>query len=129
MWIAWTLLAYFMIASRRYFKAYYNMAHAMHTLCGTCIVCITLIFGLKALADIDWTIETVKAHTFFGLFMLACVLIIAGLGALQSVYALYGQPKAWSAKPETHVRLASVHKYLARRILLIGFVTVSTGLA
>jgi hypothetical protein len=59
--------------------------------------------------------------------MLASVLLVGLLGMIQTVVS-------WTIEPteegqETHVWLAKVHKYIARRVLLIGFVTTSTGLA
>lgn len=92
MWITWTILAYVMLASRRYLKKYYNLSNAIHSFCGCVITLFTLIFGFKAVADLDWKIEKVKAHTFFGLFMLACILIIATLGAVQNTLSIYWQP-------------------------------------
>ena len=87
MWIAWTVLGYIMIASRRYFKTYYHLSHSLHVVCGTCITLITIIFALQALSNLDWKIERVKAHTFFGFLTLICVLLIATMGAIANTAA------------------------------------------
>jgi hypothetical protein len=128
MWISWTLLGYLMIVSKRYIKVNFNVSHAIHSLLGTLILVLTLTYAFIALSDIDWTINTVKAHTFFGLFTLAFVLIVASMGILGSILMLYYNDTRWKEGKEIHVLLTSIHKKLARWMLLIGFVTTATGL-
>lgn len=128
MWISWTVLGYLMIVSKRYIKVNFNISHAIHSFLGTVILVFTLAYALKALSDLDWTINTVKAHTFFGLFTLSFVVIVASMGLLGSALMLYYTDTRWKASKEIHVRLTQIHKYLARWMLLIGFVTTSTGL-
>ena len=96
---------------------------------GVLVVTFTLIYALKALADLNWEIEEVKAHTIFGLFMLACVPIIGFLGFLKYILSIYWQPRPWSKSTELHIRIGAIHKFLARRLLIVGCVTTSTGLA
>lgn len=127
MWTAWTVFGYIMLASRRYFKQYYHLSQALHVFSGTLILIISLIFAIKALYDKGWEIKEVKAHTFFGLFMLACVVLLALMGYCSMFLSIRIAPQ--NENEEWHRKFAVMHKYLARRILFFGFVTTSTGLA
>lgn len=105
------------------------MSHAIHTLCGILIFFFTLAYAFKALSDIGWEIKTITAHTVFGLFMLACVFLLVFFGMVASCFSLYARPNRWSAKMETQVLFGKIHAFLARRILVVGFITTSLGLA
>lgn len=89
MWITWTIFAYIMIASRRYLKTHYHLSSGIHIITGTLVLILTLIYAFKAIADLEWKVEEMKAHTFFGFFMLASVVIIAVLGGTQNILAIY----------------------------------------
>lgn len=57
MWVTWTVIAWFMVVTKRYAKYWFNMSHALHAFMGILILFFTLAYSFKALADLDWNIE------------------------------------------------------------------------
>ena len=56
------------------------------------------------------------------------MVIIASLGIIASILMFYHTDTRWKVGTEIQVRIKTIHKFLARFILLIGFVTTLTGL-
>ena len=110
-------------------KRYYIAGQAIHSFFGCCVLIISLSMALRALNAMDWEIQKVTAHCFFGFFTLFLVVVISILGLCAQCSSLYGRPKAWGKSRETHLALGRLHKWIARRLLIVGFITTSLGLA
>jgi hypothetical protein len=60
--------------------------------------------------------------------MFSVFLILSVLGVAASANGLYGIPAKWKVGKELHIKLGMIHKYLARGVLIFGFVTTTSGL-
>ena len=57
MWTAWGILAWLMIATKRYMKKGWLISQMLHSLIGTYITVVTLVFSFKQLAKKEWHIS------------------------------------------------------------------------
>ena len=56
------------------------------------------------------------------------MIVIATLGLTASALMYYYTDTRWKQSKELHIKFKKAHKYIARPVLLFGFVTTSTGL-
>ena len=56
------------------------------------------------------------------------MIVIATLGLTASALMYYYTDTRWKQSSEIHVKFIKVHKFIARWVLLIGFIATSTGL-
>ena len=129
MWVSWTLLAAVQVVTKRYMRRYYNLGQALHGFSGFFILMITFSMAIKALNQIDWRISKFNAHAFFGLIAFVSVMFVGTLGIITGYFLYYGEADHWGRNKEAHIRMGRIHRYLAWRLLLIGFIATSTGLA
>lgn len=117
------------IVTKRYMRRYYNFGQAIHAFSGFFIVMVTFSMAIKALNQVDWRISKFNAHAFFGLIAFVSVMFVGTLGFITSFFLYYGEAEPWGRNREVHLRIGRIHKFLAWRLLLVGFISTSTGLA
>lgn len=123
MWGAWYVVALLLLITKRYTKTTWNLNHYLHALLGYFSLVVTIVFALKVT---DW--NPVGLHEILG----TAFLFIAIVGTLSgSVTAgtmrLYNGDKDW-AKQERVTQIAKIHRYAGYFMLLLGSITVSTGI-
>lgn len=57
MWVCWGLMGFMMVWSNRYLKHHWRLNMIIHSLCGTGLFLLNLIFGLGAIVYLDWKIK------------------------------------------------------------------------
>lgn len=79
LWIGWGVLSFWQIGTIRYFKTFFKFSTLFHIINGTFIVLVTLIFCLKGIALLFWTISS-HWHAYVGIFITMTVLVVPTTG-------------------------------------------------
>jgi hypothetical protein len=82
MWGCWGLLGFMMVLSNRYLKHRWRLNMLIHSICGTAIFILNLLYGLGAIYYLDWKI----AKTIHGIVgsLLAIILPVVCLEGMIS---------------------------------------------
>lgn len=118
-----------MIATKRYMKKGWLISQMAHSLIGTYITIVTIIFIVKVLNFKNMTIQNVTIHTVFGFLVLALSIIVWLTGALGAIMGRFKIGfKAWNIHKEPHVRILKLHSLISRVNIMWGYVATTTGL-
>lgn len=94
--MAWGILSYAMLLTKRYMKFSWQIGQALHSIIGYFITFVTLVWGFKALAYNDWEAEP-DVHVIFGIIVLSIIFLVAISGvATVMISKFYHGTKDWS---------------------------------
>ena len=98
MWIAWGLLSYAMLFTKRYMKFYRTVGTILHYIIGYFITIVTIVWSFKALAYAKWDASKPNAHIVLGLAVFALVFVVAITGiTCVMISKFYHRNQAWSS--------------------------------
>ena len=125
MWGAWFVAGLGLLVTKRYIKKYWMPMQLLHTILGTFVLVVTIIFALSVL---EWSHTTQEVHNTLG----SIFLFVAIFGALSGyvtggMMRFYNKDKAWSPKEKAMV-VAKIHRYFGYTMLLLGNITLMTGI-
>eukprot|EP00347_Sterkiella_histriomuscorum_P018766 403344262 len=121
MWVCWGLMGFLMVWSNRYFKQHWRLNMIIHSICGTGLFIINLIFGLGAITYLDWKIK-VSIHGILG-SLLAILLPFAAIEGIISRMLL----KRLRWKTNILLIIQDVHKYLSYFTVFISQLAIIGG--
>ena len=125
MWSAWFVVGLSLLVTKRYLKRFWKPMHFVHALLGYYVLIVTVVFALKLT---EWE-PTKTLHNGLGTAMLFVTIVGALSGSLTAgTMSLYNGDKPWSKKERVE-RIAKIHRYAGYLMLLLGNVTVFTGIS
>ena len=79
LWAAWGVLGFWQIATTRYLKPWYKPAAWFHIISGMLILLLTLVFCIKGIALLFWTVSA-HWHAYIGIFVTSVVIFVPAGG-------------------------------------------------
>lgn len=126
MYTCWFWMGFFLLATKRYFRANWRIMHLIHIILGTTTFLVTTYFGLKIIEYFAWNVHP-DYHQIMG-----CVLLVtAGITSIVGISCViiqhfYNGDKPWSDYDRARY-LAGWHAYMGYGILALGNATVMSG--
>ena len=87
LWIGWGVLGFWQIGTMRYLKPFYRPSVWFHIINGTFILLVTLIFCIKGIATLHWTVSF-HWHAKVGIAITSIVTLVPAGGILTYYYHL-----------------------------------------
>ena len=124
MWSSWYIVGLLLLITKRYAKKFWVLSHYLHAILGYFVLIVTIFFALKVT---DWDI-TGSVHNGLG----SIFVLVAIIGALSGTFTagtmrVYNGDKDWAEKERVQ-RVAKIHRIFGYLMLLLGNVTVSSGI-
>jgi hypothetical protein len=126
MQVCWSLFGFFLLASKRYFRANWLLMHILHIILGTIVFVVTTYFGLKIIQYFSWNIHP-DYHQIMGTIMLGFASLTSLIGIMTTaIMHLYKGDLPWTDYDKAR-NFAFIHRYLGYFILILGNATCMTG--
>lgn len=87
LWFAWGVLGFWQIASVRYLKPFFKPGAWFHIISGMFILLITLVFSIRGIAILYWTVSA-HWHAYIGMFITVATIFVPIGGFTTWYYAL-----------------------------------------
>lgn len=124
MWIAWFIVGFLLLVTKRYAKKFAELVHILHALLGYFVLIVTIVFSMKVT---KWD-PTANPHTFLGTVSLFLTMLGSLSGIVTAIIGrAYTGDKDW-AKKELMQKTGKVHRIAGYIMLFVCNVTVASGL-
>ena len=125
MWGSWFVCGLGLLVTKRYIKKYWMPMQLLHTLLGTFVLIVTIIFALSVA---EWKHTTDNLHNLFGTIFLFLAILGALTGyVLGGLMKFYQGDKAWSPKEKAEI-IGKIHRWSGYTLLLLGNITLASGI-
>lgn len=94
MWVAWSVLGWLMVATKRYMSHNWLVGQMIHSLCGYFITLATFVEFFKNLSKKKWTLE-VNPHSILACIILSTVTIMTMSGMMSIMVAKVTKVRQW----------------------------------
>ena len=126
MYTCWFWLGFFLLATKRYFRANWRIMHLIHIILGATTFVVTSFFGLKMIEYFAWNV-----HPDYHQIMGVVILVIAGITSIFGIVTVliqhfYNGDKPWTDFDRARY-LANFHAYMGYGSLALGNATVMAG--
>lgn len=126
LYLCWFVFGFFILASKRYFRANWLIMHLLHIILGTIVFVVTSFFGIKIIGYFSWNVHP-DYHQIMGVIILGLAGITSLMGIITTlVMHLYKGDAPWTDYDKAR-HYASIHRYLGYIILLLGNATCMSG--
>lgn len=79
MWVSWGIFGVIMVGSMRYLRHYWKAGVWIHSISGTIVFLINIVYGIGAMQQMEWNIQ-ISIHGIIGSFISVLLFLVTATG-------------------------------------------------